>query len=313
MVNEIVNLLAEAPTGIYVDATLGGAGHADAMLERRPDMSLVGIDRDPTARAAAAKRLARHGDRAQVVAGRFVEFCDLVAGAGVEGDVTAVLFDLGVSSPQLDHSERGFSYRHEADLDMRMNPEDPLSAAEIVNDWSHGELTRLLRDGADERFASRIAARIIDNRPVHTTTELAEIVVAAIPAATRRQGGHPAKRTFQALRIAVNDELAQLPIALNDAIDMMAMEGRGAVLTYHSGEDRIAKSVLTQAEGGGCTCPPRLPCGCGATPKVKTLAPKLRRPSEAEIGVNPRAASARLRAFRKITPPENSARSTVTS
>jgi len=183
---------------------------------------------------------------------------------------------------------------------MRMNAEDATTASDIVNTWSHQDLTRLLRDAADERFASRIAARIIDNRPIATTMELAEIVVNAIPAATRRTGGHPAKRTFQALRIAVNDELTQIPTAVTDAIDLLEPQGRGAVLAYHSGEDRLVKQAITEAETGGCTCPPRMPCGCGAHAKVTGLRPKKRRATEAEAARNPRSTSAILRCFEAV-------------
>lgn len=297
MLAEIREVLGAVPTGVYVDATLGGAGHASALLEDRPDMALIGIDRDPAARAASSERLARFADRTQVVAGRFGAIRELVEGCTPSGPVTGVLFDLGVSSPQFDDGERGFSYRFDAPLDMRMNPDDPLTAAAIVNTWTHAELSSLLREGADERFAGRIASRIIENRPIETTAELAEVVTAAIPAATRRTGGHPAKRTFQALRIAVNDELAQLPGAIDDAIQMLEPDGRGAVLSYHSGEDRLVKAAISRAESGGCTCPPRLPCACGATPLVDVLPPKFRRPGSEEQQRNPRSASARLRCF----------------
>ena len=300
MLSEIVDVLGQVPTGVYVDATLGGAGHATALLEQRDDMSLIGIDRDPVARAAASKRLERFGDRATVVAGRFDDIADLVAWCEPHGPITGVLFDLGVSSPQFDDGERGFSYRYDAPLDMRMNQDDSLTAAEIVNTWSHQDLTRLLRDAADERFASRVAARLIDNRPIATTAKLAEIVTAAIPAATRRTGGHPAKRTFQALRIAVNDELAQIPRAVGDAIDLLVTNGRGAVLSYHSGEDRLVKKAIALAETGGCECPPRLPCGCGADHKARPLAPKLRRATQDEKDTNPRSSSALLRCFERI-------------
>lgn len=300
MVREIVDVLGEVPTGVYVDATLGGGGHATALLERRDDMQLIGIDRDPVARAAAGERLARFGDRVTVAAGRFDRIAELVASCHPDAPVTGVLFDLGVSSPQFDDGDRGFSYRHDAPLDMRMNPDDATTAADIVNEWSHGELTRLLRDNADERFASRIAGRIIDHRPITTTAELARIVTEAIPAATRRTGGHPAKRTFQALRIEVNDELSQIPVAVGDAIDLLAVQGRGAVLSYHSGEDRLVKQAIALAESGGCTCPPRLPCGCGATATARALPPKLRRARADEQQRNPRSSSALLRCFERI-------------
>lgn len=302
MVDEIVEVFSDSPEGIYVDATLGGGGHAHAVLSSCPNLSLVGIDRDPHAREAAAKRLEEFEGRVTICAGRFEQIGALVSGAANGERISAVLFDFGVSSPQLDHAERGFTYRNDAPLDMRMNPEDSLSAADIVNTYTHGELTRLLRDGGDEKFASRIAARIIDHRPIHTTKELAEIVTSAIPAATRRTGGHPAKRSFQALRIAVNDELAQIPTALNEAIDLLDTDGRCAVLSYHSGEDRLAKAVISEAETGGCQCPVQLPCQCDAEIKIEILRPRLRRPSEAEVATNPRSRSALLRCFKKITP-----------
>lgn len=301
MVAEILDVLGAVAPGVYVDATLGGAGHATALLANRDDMSLIGIDRDPVARSAATSRLAAFGPRTQVVAGRFEAISALVAACDPSGPITGVLFDLGVSSPQFDDGDRGFSYRTEAPLDMRMNPTDELTAADIVNTWDHGAITRLLREYADERFASRIAARIIDHRPITTTTQLAEVVVDAIPAATRRTGGHPAKRTFQALRIAVNDELASLGDAVNDAIDLLEPQGRGAVLSYHSGEDRLVKRAISQAEGGGCTCPPRLPCACGAQPRAVALRPRFRRATESEVERNPRSSSARLRCFEKRT------------
>ncbi|MEM7094367.1 MAG: 16S rRNA (cytosine(1402)-N(4))-methyltransferase RsmH [Actinomycetota bacterium] len=306
MLDEILEIFDATPAGIYVDATLGGAGHACAVLDRRPDLALIGIDRDPIAREAAAKRLERFGSRANVAAGRFDEIGALVASTkrthSIDDEVTAVLFDLGVSSPQLDDGDRGFSYRHDAPLDMRMNPDDPITAAEIVNEWSHEELTHAIRDGGDERFASRIAARIIDHRPISTTTELAEVVVNAIPAATRRTGGHPAKRTFQALRIAVNDELSQIPVALRDAIDLLAPRGRCAVLSYHSGEDRLVKRTIGEAEAGNCTCPPRLPCVCGAEATVRIIPPRQRTASDEEKARNPRSTSARLRSFERLAP-----------
>lgn len=300
MYREIVELMREIPSGIVVDATLGGAGHSRALLEDRDDLSVLGIDRDPVAREAARQTLADFGDRAEIVAGRFDTIDHVVANRTSSEPITGVLFDLGVSSPQLDVGERGFSFRHDGPLDMRMNPDDPLSAGDIVNTWSEGEIERLLRDGADERFARRIARAITAARPLSSTTELAEIVTTAIPAATRRTGGHPAKRSFQALRIAVNDELAQIPVALEAAIALLSPAGRGAVLAYHSGEDRLVKQVIARAEDGGCACPSRLPCVCGALRLVKVLPPRLRRPSDEECERNSRASSARLRCFERL-------------
>jgi len=300
MCQEIVELMREIPPGVIIDATLGGAGHSRALLNDRSDISVLGIDRDPIAREAATAALAEFGTRAQVAAGRFDTLSEVVAARSSDEPITGVLFDLGVSSPQLDDGDRGFSFRHDGPLDMRMNRDDAISAADVVNTWDEAEIERLLRDGADERFARRIAKAIVAARPLSTTNELAEVVTAAIPAATRRTGGHPAKRSFQAIRIAVNDELSQIPVALRDAINLLAPQGRGAVLAYHSGEDRLVKEVIARAEDGGCECPPRLPCACGAVRLVKVLSPRLRRPSDEECERNPRASSARLRCFERL-------------
>jgi 16S rRNA (cytosine1402-N4)-methyltransferase len=211
-----------------------------------------------------------------------------------------VLFDLGVSSPQLDRPERGFSYRADAPLDMRMDPEGAATAADLVNTATTRDLARLFADNGEGRFAGRIARAIVAARPVDTTTGLSEIVRDAIPAAARRTGGHPAKRVFQALRIAVNQELDILPGALDDAIGRLAPGGRVAVLAYHSGEDRIVKDRFRQAVTGGCTCPPGLPCVCGAIRLATPVTRKARRPSPAEVDANPRASSARLRVVERI-------------
>jgi 16S rRNA (cytosine1402-N4)-methyltransferase len=215
--------------------------------------------------------------------------------------IAGVLFDLGVSSPQLDRAERGFSYRLEAALDMRMDQRQPRSAAEIVNQSDVAELTRVLREYGDERYAARIARAIVAARPVLTTTELAAVVRDAIPAPARRRGGHPAKRTFQALRIEVNNELAVLADALDQAIGALAPGGRCVVLSYHSGEDRIVKERFRAAATGGCTCPPGLPCQCGATKLARELRPLKRRPRAEEVRANPRSESAVLRAVEKLT------------
>jgi len=214
--------------------------------------------------------------------------------------VAGVLFDLGVSSPQFDRAERGFSYRLEAPLDMRMDQRQARSAADVVNATDETELARILRVHGDERYASRIARSIVAARPITTTTALADVVRDAIPAPARRRGGHPAKRTFQALRIEVNDELAVLPDALDQAIDALAPGGRCVVLSYHSGEDRIVKSRFRDAATGGCTCPPGLPCQCGATPRVRELRPLKRRPTAVEVESNRRSESAVLRAVEKV-------------
>jgi len=268
------------------------------VLEARADLSLIGIDRDEDALEAAAARLAPYEGRFQLHRARFDELGAVVETAQ-EIAVSGVLFDLGVSSPQLDRPERGFSYREAGPLDMRMSSNDSLRAEDIVNSWAVDDLADLLRDLGDERFAGRISRAIVAARPIATTLELAEIVRDAIPAATRRTGGHPAKRTFQAIRIAVNDELDQIAPALTQAIDLLVPRGRGAVLSYHSGEDRIVKQVIADEESGGCSCPARLPCVCGAEARVHPVAPKLRRPADTELDSNRRSSSARLRVFER--------------
>jgi 16S rRNA (cytosine1402-N4)-methyltransferase len=226
---------------------------------------------------------------------------DALHDLGIEA-VSGVLFDLGVSSPQLDRAERGFSHRFDAPLDMRMDTTTGPTAADVINGYDEAELVRVLRDLGDERFAGRIARAIVARRPVTTTGELAEIVRDAIPAPARRTGGHPAKRSFQAVRIEVNAELDILPAALDQAIELLVPGGRCVVLAYHSGEDRIVKERFRTASTGGCTCPPGLPCVCGATPLVRLLKRGAWKPSAAEITANPRAESARLRAVEKLAP-----------
>lgn len=299
MVDEIVALFEPVPTGLVIDATLGGAGHAQAVLGARPDLVLLGLDRDADAVAAATQRLAPFGDRATVRHARFDEMSAIVAELG-RIDVVAVLFDLGVSSPQLDRADRGFSYRADAPLDMRMDRTSPLTAHDVVNNYDEGELIRVLRSYGDERFARPIARAVVAARPINTTAELAEVVKGAIPAPARRRGGHPATRSFQAIRIEVNDELSILPDSVDQAIALLVPGGRCAVLTYHSGEDRIVKQRFLLAESGGCTCPPQLPCVCGAVPKVRILRRGGWTPSADVIATNRRAESARLRAVEAI-------------
>jgi 16S rRNA (cytosine1402-N4)-methyltransferase len=219
--------------------------------------------------------------------------------AGV-GHLSAALFDLGVSSPQLDRPERGFTFRVDAPLDMRMNPDSPLTAADLVNGMREDELISLLIENGEGRFARRVARAIIAARPLTTTAQLAETVRTAIPAAARRTGGHPARRVFQGLRIAVNEELAVLPRALDAAVDRLAPGGRAVVLAYHSGEDRLVKQQFLLASTGGCICPPGLPCQCGATPKVRLIRRGAAKPSPEELAANPRSASARLRAVERL-------------
>ncbi|HEY2301047.1 MAG TPA: 16S rRNA (cytosine(1402)-N(4))-methyltransferase RsmH [Acidimicrobiales bacterium] len=299
MAAEVVELFAPVPPGVVLDATLGGGGHASAILDRLPDLSVVGLDQDPIAIRAATTALAPYGPRAHVVHSRFDRLDTALDGVGIDR-ISGALFDLGVSSPQLDRPERGFSYRTDAPLDMRMDPGQSLTAADLVNDSSEQDLVALLVDNGEGRFARRIVRAIVAARPVATTAQLADIVRTAIPAAARRHGGHPARRVFQAIRIAVNDELSVLPVALDAAVARLSPGGRCVVLSYHSGEDRIVKEHFRTAATGGCTCPPGLPCVCGATPTVRLLNRGSRKPSAAEVEANPRSESARLRAVERL-------------
>ncbi|MBK6858564.1 MAG: 16S rRNA (cytosine(1402)-N(4))-methyltransferase RsmH [Microthrixaceae bacterium] len=301
MVDRVIDLFAPVPAGTVVDTTLGGASHSAALLDAREDLRILGIDRDPQALAAARARLARFGPRAEAFHARSDQLAAVVAASGAASQsITGVFADLGVSSPQFDDAERGFSYRHDAPLDMRMDQESGPSAADLVNTLPEAELARLLRRNADERFASRIAKFLVAARPVTTTGQLRDVILAAIPAPARRTGGHPAKRTFQALRIAVNQELDVLGPTLDAALDVLAPGGRLVVISYHSGEDRIVKARFRTAETGGCTCPPGLPCGCGAVPVARLLKRGGWVPDASEINDNPRASSARLRAVEKL-------------
>jgi len=299
MVDRIVDLFGDVPAGTVVDATVGGAGHARAILDAHSHLRVAGLDRDPDAVAVATERLAPYGHRASVTHVRFDRLAETVHGLGLDA-VSGVLFDLGVSSPQLDRAERGFSHRYDAPLDMRMDPTTGPTASDVVNTYDERELVRVLRELGDERYAARIARAIVANRPITTTARLADIVRDAIPAPARRRGGHPARRSFQAVRIEVNAELEVLPVALEQAIDLLSAGGRCAVLAYHSGEDRIVKDRFRVASTGGCTCPPGLPCQCGATPTVRLLKRGAWKASAEEIADNPRSESARLRAVEKL-------------
>jgi len=299
MVNEIVALFENAPTGFVLDATLGGGGHSEHLLERWPQIGILGIDRDADALFAAQSRLARFGDRLRVYRCRFDRLDEAMTALSID-TLSGALFDLGVSSPQLDVAERGFSYRNDAPLDMRMDQSQSWSAADVVNGYDVGDLTRLIQRYGDERFARRIAAAIVAARPIESTATLAEVVVAAIPAAARRTGGHPAKRTFQAIRIEVNGELDAIAPAVDSAINRTVVGGRVAVLSYHSGEDRIVKDRMRAAATGDCTCPPELPCVCDAVQIVRIVRGVPRTPSKQEQATNRRAGSARLRVVERI-------------
>lgn len=298
MRNEVVEVFRSVPAGVVLDATLGGGGHSEAILDSRDDIRILGIDRDPAALAAATTRLDRFGERVMTYKCRFDALDDALSVHSITG-LSGALFDLGVSSPQLDQAHRGFSYRNDGPLDMRMDTDAPWSANDVVNGYSEHELARTLRDLGDERFAKRIARAIVAARPIESTTRLAEVITSAIPAPARRTGGHPAKRSFQAIRIEVNGELEALPQAIDNAIGTLAPLGRIAVLAYHSGEDRIVKDRIREAVTGGCVCPPELQCVCGAVQTVRIVKmPK--RPTEMERATNPRAASALFRVAERL-------------
>jgi 16S rRNA (cytosine1402-N4)-methyltransferase len=299
MVDEITKLFENVPAGVLLDATLGGGGHAERLLESYERLSILGLDRDEFALAAARQRLTRFGDRLMVYHCRFDRLEDAMEAFSVD-NLSGALFDLGVSSPQLDEADRGFSSRNDAPLDMRMDRTQAWTAADVVNGYPVEQLARVLQQYGDERFARRIANAIAASRPIETTTELAAIVVAAIPAPARRTGGHPAKRTFQAIRIEVNGELDALAPAIDTAIARTNEGGRIAVLSYHSGEDRIVKERMRLAVTGGCECPPELPCVCDAVQTVRIVRGLPRTPNATEQTDNRRASSARLRVVERI-------------
>jgi 16S rRNA (cytosine1402-N4)-methyltransferase len=299
MAAEVVDVLRTVPPGPVVDATVGAGGHAAALLEAMPGRVLIGVDRDDAALAIAGEALARFGDRVVLRRANFDELAAVVAALGLDG-VAAVLLDLGVSSMQLDDPGRGFSYRGDGPLDMRADRRQRLTAADVVNDYAEADLRRILAVHGEERFAGRIARAVVAARPLTSTGELAEVVRDAIPAPARRRGGHPAKRTFQAIRIEVNGELTTLGATVDQAVDVLAPGGRLAVLAYHSGEDRIVKARLVDAVTGGCICPPQLPCVCGAVARARFVWRGAHRPGPAELAANPRSESARLRAAEKL-------------
>lgn len=302
LLDECIENLNIRPDGIYVDGTLGGAGHSSQIAARLNTGRLIGIDRDPVALQAAGERLKPYKDRVTLVHSNFSEMAQVLADLNISG-VDGILLDLGVSSPQLDDGSRGFSYMADAPLDMRMNNEDSLSAETVVNTWSQDELKRILYTYGEERYAPQIAAAICrrrENAPIKTTLELVDIIRSAMPPAALREKQHPAKRSFQAIRIAVNDELGAVEKVMKDAVDLLNPGGRLAIITFHSLEDRIVKTGMNDA-AKGCTCPPSFPvCVCGKKPQVKLVSKKPIISTEEELKDNPRARSAKLRVCQKI-------------
>ena len=302
LLEECIEGLNIKPDGIYVDGTLGGAGHSSRIAEKLTTGRLIGIDRDPVALTAAGGRLAPYGDRVTLVHSNFCELDTALDSLGITG-VDGILLDLGVSSPQLDDGQRGFSYMVDAPLDMRMNGQDSLDAKQIVNHWSYEELKRILYDYGEERFAPRIAAAICKRREEKerkTPRELGAVLRGALPGSSQADQRLPAKRSFQAIRIAVNDELGSVERVMQKAIPRLNPGGRLAVITFHSLEDRIVKQAMAEA-AKGCTCPPEFPvCVCGKKPRVKLITRKPIVSGEEELERNPRARSAKLRICEKL-------------
>ena len=302
LLDECIEGLSIKPDGIYLDGTLGGAGHSYEIVRRLDTGRLIGVDRDTVALEAASLRLKDYADRVTTVHSNFCRVHEILDELGIEG-VDGMLFDLGVSSPQLDDGSRGFSYMADAPLDMRMNREDPLTAADVVNTYSQEELKRILFTFGEERYAPQIAAAIVrkrEERPIETTFELVDIIRSAMPAQALREKQHPAKRSFQAIRIAVNDELGSVDRMMEAAIARLNKGGRLAVITFHSLEDRIVKNAM-QAAAKGCTCPPEFPvCICGKKPLVKLISRKPIVSGAKELEENPRARSAKLRVCEKL-------------
>ena len=302
LLDECIEGLNIKPDGIYVDGTLGGAGHSSHIAAKLTTGRLVGIDRDTVALEAAAQRLEPYKARVSLVHANFSQIDNALDALGID-KVDGILLDLGVSSPQLDDGERGFSYMVDAPLDMRMDRADAQDAHQIVNTWSYEELKRILYDYGEERYAPQIAAAICRRReetPIETTLELVDIIRSAMPPVALREKQHPAKRSFQAIRIAVNDELNSVAKVMEAAIPRLNPGGRLAVITFHSLEDRIVKSAMTSA-AKGCTCPPNFPvCVCGKKPQVKIITRKPIVSTDAELERNPRARSAKLRICEKL-------------
>ena len=302
LLEECIENLNIKPDGIYVDGTLGLGGHSEQILKRLTTGRLIGIDRDESAIRRTGERLKAYSDKMTLVHGNFCDVAQILDELGIDA-VDGMLFDLGVSSPQLDESERGFSYMNDAPLDMRMDNTSSLTAWNVVNDWDEAELVRILRDFGEERYARRIASRIAERRaekPIETTLELVDIIRSAMPAAALREKHHPAKRSFQAIRIAVNDELGAVDQMMKTAPDKLKPHGRLCVISFHSLEDRIVKTGIAARENG-CTCPREAPiCVCGFKQTLKSVHRKPIVPGEDELNENPRARSAKLRVAEKV-------------
>lgn len=297
--DELTDGIITNKNGVYCDMTLGGAGHSMTLLEKTDNATLVGIDRDPLALSVAKERLSKFSGRTFYHHGNFKEI-DIAAKENGIREFDGIMADLGVSSPQIDDAKRGFSYMHDAPLDMRMDTESDFSAYDVVNGYSEEELTRIIGTYGEERWAKRIAEFIVKARPINTTFELVEVIKAAVPQGAREKGGHPAKRTFQAIRIEVNGELDAVSEVIEKAVALLKKGGRLGIITFHSLEDRIVKQAF-QTLAKGCTCPSSFPiCVCGKKPSIKIITKKPILPSDEEIERNSRAKSAKLRIAEKI-------------
>ena len=303
LLKECLEGLNIRPDGTYVDATLGRGGHSEEILKRLGGGRLIGIDRDAAAIEETAARLSPYGDMFVPLRGNFRDLPQILDSIGAT-EIDGALFDLGVSSPQLDDAQRGFSYMHDAPLDMRMDRSEPLTAADVVNGWPYEELKRILYEYGEERYAPQIASAIVrarEDSPIKTTSGLVDIIRGALPAKALREKQHPAKRSFQAIRIAVNDELGAIPEALGAAMDRLKPGGRLCVISFHSLEDRLVKNAIAARENG-CTCPKDLPvCVCGFVRTMRSVGRKPTIPSENEIEANPRARSAKLRVAERVS------------
>ncbi len=304
LVDEVLKKLNIKPNGIYIDGTIGGGGHAyEIMKNLQPDGLLIGIDQDPSAIRAANDRLKQYRNNLILINDNFRNIKKIIEDIKIS-KVDGILLDIGVSSYQLDKADRGFSYMKDGKLDMRMDKSNCITAEIIVNDWSQKEIGKIIKEYGEEKWAQRIATFICEyrlNKRIETTYELVDIIKSAIPAAARRKGPHPAKRTFQAIRIAVNDEIKILEKTIEDSSQILNPEGRLAIITFHSLEDRIVKSTFRRLENP-CTCPPKIPmCVCGKTPLVKVLTKKPIIPDSSEINDNPRSRSAKLRVVKRLS------------
>lgn len=303
LLNECIDNLNITPDGIYVDGTMGGGGHSLEIAKRLTTGRLICIDQDPNAHEAAGKRLAEYKDRITFVRDNFGNIANILDSLGIE-KIDGMLLDIGVSSHQLDEAERGFSYQQDAPLDMRMNPDRPFSAYDVVNDYDEDELDRVIFTYGEEHWARRIAQFIVkerENKPIETTGELVDIIKKAVPKGARKDGPHPAKRTFQAIRIEVNGELEVLQRAIDDVAARLAVGGRLCIITFHSLEDRIVKEAFRKQENP-CICPPQFPvCVCGKKPLGRVITRKPILPSKEELEENPRSRSAKLRVLEGVS------------